>query len=138
VKPGGFFYIYEGHPILWAADDERADREIVLRYPYFEASTPHVWETGETYVDGPPMQNTRTYEWNHGLGEIATALIEAGLRIEFIHEFREVPWQALPGMEPVNATTSSGRYQARNAWQLPAHQRDTMPLMYSIRASRPA
>jgi len=138
VKPGGFFYIYEGHPILWAADDERADREIVLRYPYFEASTPHVWETGETYVDGPPMQNTRTYEWNHGLGEIATALIDAGLRIEFIHEFREVPWQALPWMESMDATTSSGRYQARNAWQLPAHQRDTMPLMYSIRASRPA
>lgn len=39
---------------------------------------------------------TTNYEWNHGLGQIVTALIDAGLRIDFVHQHTEVPWQALP------------------------------------------
>jgi hypothetical protein len=47
----------------------------------------------------------RTYEWNHGLGEIMTAVVDAGLRVEFV---------------------------------LAAEQRDLVPLMYSLQATKPA
>ena len=26
VRPGGIFYIHEGHPVLWALDDEQTTR----------------------------------------------------------------------------------------------------------------
>ncbi|MBK7471341.1 MAG: hypothetical protein IPI73_12650 [Betaproteobacteria bacterium] len=62
----------------------------------------------------------RTCEWNHGLGEIVTAVVDAGLRIAFVHEHREVPWQALPKMEPVGPGTAGadGRYQSNRMWRL--------------------
>lgn len=144
VKPGGFLYIYEGHPMLWSIDDERDDQQLVVAYPYFERDEPNAWDTGTTYVDGPPLSKTRTYEWNHGLGEIVTAIIDSGLRLEFLHEHRDVPWQALPWMEPAGGgSEASGElagvpYNSRHLWRLPEAQRDLVPLMYSLRASRPA
>ena len=139
VKPGGFLYVYEGHPVLWSLDDERSDQELVVGYPYFETSEPNEWDTGETYVDGPPLSHTRTYEWNHGLGEIVTAILDAGLRLDFLHEHREVPWRALPWMEPATGAepgVPGAEYDSRTLWQLPAEQRDRVPLMYSLKATR--
>lgn len=135
LKPGGFVYVYEGHPVLWALDDEREDHELVLRYPYFETEKPSEWSGESTYVDGPPLNNIKTFEWNHGLGEIVTALIDAGLRLEFLHEHREVAWQALPWM--TSETEHDGtRYARRDDWQLPPAQREWCPLMYSLRATK--
>ena len=86
-------------------------------------------EDALTYTDGPPLtQSPVSYEWNHGLGETVDALLQAGLHLDFLHEHREVPWQALPWMVPADATRS---------WRLPEGA-DRVPLMYSLGASRPA
>jgi SAM-dependent methyltransferase len=136
VKPGGFLYLYEGHPVLWALADEGTDSALVLSHPYFETPQPSEWETPNTHVDGPPLQNRRTFEWNHGLGEILTAIIEAGLRIEFVHEHREVPWQGLPWMTRSDGASAGGRYERHQMWHLPPDQRNLVPLMYSVKATR--
>jgi SAM-dependent methyltransferase len=136
VKPGGFLFLYEGHPVLWALDDERDDTQLVVSRPYFETEQPTEWSGETTYVDGPPLTNKTCFEWNHGLGEIATALIDAGLRLEFVHEHREVAWQALPWMVPTHPVPAGSRHVRRAGWQLPPGQRDLVPLMYSIKASR--
>jgi SAM-dependent methyltransferase len=138
VKPGGFFYIYEGHPILWALDldSDRPDHQLVITEPYFERDRPSEYIGEYTYTDGPALKNTRNYEWNHGIGEIVTALIDAGLRIDFLHEHREMAWQGLPWMVPSEPTTTDTRHHRRASWRLPEDQRDHCPLMYSIRATR--
>jgi SAM-dependent methyltransferase len=137
LKPGGTFYIYEGHPMLWTLDDEREDHQLVVKAPYFEQSEPTRYEGDTTYVDGPRLEMMATYDWNHGLGEIATALIDAGLRIDFIHEHKEIPWKALPWMEPVDGPDrGDGHYQDGRMWRLPEGQAELVPLMYSIRARR--
>jgi SAM-dependent methyltransferase len=138
LKPGGILYLYEGHPMLWTLDDQRRDGLLVVSARYFELPEPTPWESETTYVDGPKLEHTRTAEWNHGLGEIVTAVVDAGLRIEFVHEHREVPWQALPWMEPVGPGTvgADGRYQSNRAWRLPEAQRDLVPLTYSLLATR--
>ena len=138
LRPGGFVYVYEGHPLLWALDDERGDRQLVVHSPYFETERPAEWVGETTYVDGPPLKNLRSFEWNHGLGEIVTALIEAGLRLDFLHEHREVAWQALPWLVRTGGDSNAKGYARRTAWQLPAEQRDLCPLMYSLKATKPA
>ena len=138
LAPGGFLYVYEGHPVLWALDDTRDDGQLVLTEPYFELAKPSEYEGEYTYVDGPPLKNTKDYEWNHGLGEIVTALIDAGLRLDFLHEHRRVAWQALPSMLPNDgAVPGRSAHQRRTSWQLPESQRDTAPLMYSLKATKP-
>jgi hypothetical protein len=37
-----------------------------------------------------------THEWNHGIGEIVTALLDAGMTLIGLTEHDSVPWNALP------------------------------------------
>lgn len=131
LKPGATFYIREGHPVLWSLDDERTEPDYVMRYAYFETEEPLIWDEDNTYTDndtGISIASTRTYEWNHGLGEVVTALIEAGLVIEFVHEHDRCDWQALPWMVP----------DGERQWMLPEDDRRRVPLTYSLRAHKPA
>jgi SAM-dependent methyltransferase len=98
LRPGGRLFIREGHPVLWAVDDLRDDDLVALRYAYFERDEPLVWDDGMTYVQTDvEFVHTTTYEWNHGLGEIITALLGAGMRLTGLTEHDSVPWNALPG-----------------------------------------
>jgi len=139
LAPGGLLYLYEAHPMLWTLDPERGDDLLVVRERYFEQPQPALFEGDTTYVDGPRLARSVTCEWNHGLGEIVTAVVEAGLGIEFVHEHRDIPWRALPTMEPVGPGThgADGHYQSNRTWRLPAAQRHLVPLMYSLLATRP-
>ncbi|WP_368499070.1 class I SAM-dependent methyltransferase [Herbiconiux sp. A18JL235] len=97
LKPGGRLFVREGHPILWAMD-ESLDDDLHLRYPYWEHATPLEWDDDASYVPTDrPLTATKTYEWNHGLGEIVTALLDAGLVLTMLVEHDSVPWEALPG-----------------------------------------
>jgi SAM-dependent methyltransferase len=98
LKPGGRLFIREGHPMLWSLADARPDGLLVVDYPYFERDEPSVWEDGGTYVETDVVFTANTtHEWNHGLGEIVTALISQGLQITGLVEHDSVPWEALLG-----------------------------------------
>jgi SAM-dependent methyltransferase len=97
LVPGGRLFIREGHPMLWSLDDERADA-LVVDYPYFESEQPIVLEFDGTYVDTDVTFNNRlTHQWNHGLGEIVSAVLDAGMDVTMLVEHDSVPWEALPG-----------------------------------------
>jgi SAM-dependent methyltransferase len=98
LAPGGRLFMREGHPMLWALDYERPDKLLALEYPYFELPEPIVLHCEGTYVqtDAAFAHNT-THEWNHGLGEILTALLRRGFRVTGLVEHQSVPWDALPG-----------------------------------------
>src|SRR5205814_19105 len=88
LRPGGALHLHEGHPVLWSVD-ERDDDLLVIRYPYFETPDPTAFDDGPgTYTDGDAsaMTHTATREWNHGLGEIVQAVIDAGLVITMVQE----------------------------------------------------
>jgi SAM-dependent methyltransferase len=98
LKPGGRLFMREGHPLLWSFDDGREDALLVLKYPYFEQPEPLVWTEGGTYVETDvTFTHITTHEWNHGLGEIVTALLEQGMDVTMLQEHESVPWEALPG-----------------------------------------
>jgi SAM-dependent methyltransferase len=125
LRPGGRLFIREGHPMLWTLDDERADDLLVVKYPYFERDEPNVFVQGGTYVPTEVIfSHTRTHEWNHGLGEIFTALLEAGLAITAFTEHDSVPWNALPGkMEQIGG----------GEWRL-ADDPSRLPCSYTLQA----
>jgi SAM-dependent methyltransferase len=96
LRPGGRLFLREGHPMMWALD-ESAD-PATLRYPYFETTEPMVFDEPNTYADPEAvLANSVTHSWNHGLGEIVTALLDNGLRLTQLVEHNSVPWEALPG-----------------------------------------
>ena len=98
LKPGGRLFIREGHPMLWSLADARPDALLVVDFPYFERDEPTVWENGGTYVETDAVFTASTiHEWNHGLGEIVTALTVEDLQITGLVEHDSVPWEALPG-----------------------------------------
>jgi len=99
LAPGGRLFIREGHPMLWSLADPRPDGLLVVDHPYFEREEPSVWDEGGTYVDTDAVfEHNVTHEWNHGLGEIVTALLDEGLQLTGLVEHDSVPWEALPGL----------------------------------------
>lgn len=97
LNPGGRLFIREGHPMLWALDESRTD-SLVLNYPYFEHTEPLIDDVPGTYVaTDVEFTHNVTHSWNHGLGEITTALLDAGMEVTGLVEHDSVPWEALPG-----------------------------------------
>ncbi len=76
-----------------------------------------------SYAGAQPIESP-AYEWQHTLGDVVTALIEAGLRIEFLHEF------------PFCSQERSGMERCGNGrWRFP-NRGESFPHRYSIRATK--
>ena len=124
VKPGGFLYVAELHPVPFTFDDTVGLSEIRPRYRYYSREEPEAYEVQGSYAD----PNARTeqkaeYGWAHGLGEIVSAVIDAGLRLEYLHEH---PFTVHP---PVDVQLErNGRYWR---WKDPNNE---IPLMFSLKA----
>jgi 2-polyprenyl-3-methyl-5-hydroxy-6-metoxy-1,4-benzoquinol methylase len=127
LRPGGRLFIREGHPVLWALADTRADDLLLLEYPYFEQEQPIVWDEGGTYVQTDQVFTANvTHEWNHGLGEIVGALLDAGMVITMLDEHDSVPWEALPGhMERTD----------KDEWRI-ADRPERLPHSYTLQARK--
>ncbi|MCU7725095.1 class I SAM-dependent methyltransferase [Actinoplanes sp. KI2] len=124
LRPGGRLFVREGHPMLWALDDERLDA-LVVKYPYFERAEPTVFVSDGSYVETDiDLRGSTTHEWNHGLGEIITALLDAGLTVTGLVEHRSVPWEALPGRMSLRPD---------GEWVLDEDP-DRLPLTYTLQA----
>lgn len=127
LRPGGVFYMMETHPFAWVFDD--ADPTgLRVRYPYFPQDEPIVTDEQGSYADaGAALTHTRTYNWPHSLSEILGALIDAGLRIDFLHEHQTCAWQIFP----------FAVQDDEGMWRLP-DRAERLPLSFSIKATRPA
>ena len=130
VRPGGRFYISEAHPVIQVFESEGVGpRELRLQYPYWEHGDPLIFDVHGSYADRDAELGAEHTEhgWDHGLGEIVSALIDAGLRIDRLEEqpFLEWPADFLVEREP-----GSGVYV------LPDGPGE-LPLMFSLLASKP-
>ncbi|MCY3588987.1 MAG: class I SAM-dependent methyltransferase [Chloroflexi bacterium] len=128
LKPGGTLYLRDVHPTVNSLDYDPPNQLLVLKFPSFEHSEPLHWSDGDDYADTEAqLSNHDSYEWNHSLGEIVTAVIDAGCRIDFLHEQEWTVYRALPWMIEVE----------RGVWRLPPES-PQIPLMFSLRATKVA
>ena len=130
VKPGGRFFISEIHPVAQAFEDEGVGPgELRLRYPYWEHGDPLIFDVHGSYADpGADLgEDHKEHGWDHGLGEIVTALIDAGLRIDRLDELPFLEWKVdylveeTPGSDRCVLPDGAGE----------------LPLMFSLLASKP-
>lgn len=131
LRPGGIVSIVEFHPMLVALGVVSKslftdDTSLMVRNDYLEGRGAREIDATFTYTDGPALTSAKTsYEWAHGLGEVVTALIRAGLTIHSLRESDELPWQRWPHMVPASA----------GFWRLPGDA-PRIPLFYALTAAR--
>jgi SAM-dependent methyltransferase len=127
VAPGGRFFISEIHPIAQAFENEGVrPGELRLAYPYWEHAAPLTFAVRGSYADPDADVGDHTeHGWDHGLGEIVTALVGAGLRIERLVEHPFLEWKIDWLVEAADGT-----------WVLPPGTGE-MPLMFSLLATKP-
>jgi SAM-dependent methyltransferase len=127
LKPGGALYLAEGHPAALVFDDEAPGQDGRPGWfvPYFSTDA-LVFEDPRDYADPDArLTNARTYEWLHTLGAIVSALIDAGLTLQWLHEHPSAAWR----MFEVLTRGDDGMYR----WP----DKPWLPLSFSLRAQRP-
>jgi SAM-dependent methyltransferase len=127
LKPGGSIYLAEGHPAAMVLDDEtpQANGDPGFFAPYFH-SEPLVLDETFDYADrAARLKNSTIYLWIHPLGEVVTALIAAGLRLDWLHEHDAITWQLFKCL--TNGQDGLYRWPGKK-W---------LPLSYSLQATLP-
>lgn len=126
LKSGGTFYIAEFHPFLWVFDNEASD-DFVLKYTYFHKPEPYEFNVDGSYA-GPDakIEPCVDYEWAHGMGDVINSIIQAGLQIQFLHEFPKSCFQQFPFFEK----------REDGYWYYDSSEIQ-LPLVYSIKALKP-
>ena len=124
LAPGGTFYMVELHPLARTLDDLDDHPELRVVGPYFPASKPRRLRIHGSYAEPDAhVANDVAYGWTHSFAEILNALIGAGLRLEYLHEF---PCSVVP--------FSRSMERAADGWYyLPGGRRD-VPFLFSLKA----
>ena len=96
-------------------------KELRVKYPYFRQKIPLEFVVNGSYADSDSnTKNNKTYEWLYSLMDVFSSLLDAGLRIEFFHEFPFTVYPQLPFM----------RKGKDGYWRL----KEEIPLLFSIKA----
>lgn len=125
TAPGGVFYLAEFHP----AQAIFGDDDLTVCHPYFHdpAAPLRFDDSAGSYADlDATTEHNSTVEWIHGLGEVVSALLDAGLVLEMLHEHDYTLFPRWPFLVK----------QGRDTYRLPEGM-PSLPLMYSLRARRP-
>lgn len=131
LRPGGFLYLSEFHPITWVFADEEAEVEL----DYFHNPEGERFGDGEqgSYADlDLPTRNNSTVEWAHTLSDVVTAVLGAGLELELLSEHDYTLFPRFPHLVEDRELLGAG-----SVYRQPEGS-PRLPLMYSLRARRPA
>jgi 2-polyprenyl-3-methyl-5-hydroxy-6-metoxy-1,4-benzoquinol methylase len=120
LKNGGVFYMVEFHPMVWMFD--YLEGKPIMKYGYMQDDVIYEEYDG-TYANENSKMVSKEYGWNHGLGEVITALTEAGLHIEYLKEYDESPYDVLPNL----LKNKSGMYVTKDK---------LYPLIFTLKARK--
>jgi SAM-dependent methyltransferase len=132
LAPGGFLYVADTHPVAALYEVWEGDPGPSLHYDYFQGGRAQRFESsGGTYADPSAKTEFReTFEWQHTLQDVFGAVIGAGLRVEYLHEFPYTFYnmhyyqQGPPLM-----------HQDTHGWWWMRENSHRLPLMFSLRAA---
>ncbi|MCA2323149.1 class I SAM-dependent methyltransferase [Mycobacterium intracellulare] len=130
LKPGGFLYLAEFHPLFNALGPTQTPGlpdDLTIRHDYLGGRGAIERDSSHTYTDGQPLAgDTVHYEWPHGLGDVITAIARSGLAIESLTETCLLPWPRWPVM-----------VRADNGWWAMPENIPRFPVLYGLKATKP-
>ncbi len=118
LKPGGFFYMADFHPVLWMFDDDFTH----IKYAYDNLEV-IITENQGTYTGRSADIKGKEYSWNHSISEILNALIAAGLKLEFFNEHMYSPYPCFRNIS---------EYE-KGKWHIKGME-GKIPMVYSLKA----
>jgi SAM-dependent methyltransferase len=126
LTPGGILYLVDDHPFMRTLRTNEAG-ELTVANPYFFSAEPSKMEARGSYAaQGDAQTPVREwYIWNHSLGDVLGVLINAGLQIDFLHEFPFAMRAKFPGME----RSEDGVWRRTTP--------PIFPLLFSLQAHKP-
>jgi SAM-dependent methyltransferase len=122
LRPGGRLYLHDVHPLAWAL----AEDSLLIEHTYFEEPDPYAGDSDATYTDQTArLAHTQSYEWNHSISEIVTAVLNQGLQLTRLVEH---DWTVWPRFSWLVATGD-------RRWRVPP-DRPRVPLTFTLIATR--
>jgi 2-polyprenyl-3-methyl-5-hydroxy-6-metoxy-1,4-benzoquinol methylase len=118
LKPGGFFYMAEFHPVVWMFDEDFKE----VKYYYHNQEIIEIDSQG-TYTDREADVHGKEYSWNHSISEVLNVLLSQKLQLQF---FNEYPYSPYPCFKNV-VQGSDGNWRVLGL-------EDKMPMVYSLKA----
>ena len=137
LRPGGRLVVVEFHPFAMIFDEQWQHK-----YPYFGDGKPSTWDEGigdyvamagtalapSGYLEGvQSFKNPhRSHEWQWGLGDLVTAVLDAGLALTALKEY---PYSN-------GAKQFEGMRELAGKRMVPPDGVPNLPLMYGLVARR--
>lgn len=145
LRPGGRLFIRDGHPVLNSLiqvelGPDPVDRgqqpsisgagsqTLALELAYYEQEQWLTWREEHTYAGDDLVASPVSVEWNHGLAEIVTAVLDAGLQLTSLAEHDSVPWEPFPGL--MSHDPQTGEYRL-------ADRPQRLPASFTLTAVKP-
>jgi hypothetical protein len=69
-----------------------------MKYGYHQKEAIYEEYEGTYAEDGQTKMTSKESGWNHSLGAVINALIEAGLTIEYLNEYDASPYEVFPDL----------------------------------------
>ncbi len=118
LRPGGWVYVAETHPYACS-----------VRWPnycYGGATAIFDDDQGDYTSADKIFEHPESWQWNHGIGEVVTAIVAVGLELEWLHEHPVVAWHL--------GDPDGLRQRDDGMWEAPAGS--TLPLSFSLKAHK--
>jgi SAM-dependent methyltransferase len=124
LRPGGRLVLVDIHPLYMTM---ATVEPLALDFPYADDGPRRFDEEGSYADPDAKLAATASIQFGHSLGEIITAALRAGLRVEALHEHLEVDRDPRGDML---ARDDDGRYRLRISGE-------KLPILYTLIAARP-
>lgn len=127
LKPGGGIYFAEVHPAALVLDDRTPGPDGMPGWfaPYFHRGALEIDEARDYMDTEARLANARTHQFMHPLADVVTALLNAGLRLDWLREHDAITWR----MFACQTEDADGLFR----WP----GRPWLPLSFSLRARKP-
>jgi 2-polyprenyl-3-methyl-5-hydroxy-6-metoxy-1,4-benzoquinol methylase len=126
LAPGGVFYFADIHPMALVFDDETGqDGKPGWYAPYFHTEALVIEDASDYANPVARLEHQRTHQFIHPVASTVQALLDAGLRIDMLHEHPTLAWRQFSSMV---ATEGQLYHFPDKPW---------LPLSYSLKATKP-
>jgi SAM-dependent methyltransferase len=98
LAPGGHLYFADSHPSALVLDEKDGHLEPSFAWRTAPEEPDRFTEAASYTGDALPGGPSTSFNWIHPISAVIVSLLDAGLRLEFLHEHEAMPAKLFPSM----------------------------------------